>query len=172
MRLAKPCGSLTNIFSSIRATFARSSTRPIISLRMQEFSQAETALSAALKQDPKSIQALLTQSALYIQTQRYTNAVESVNRVLSIDANNQAAIMNRAIALLQSGDLEAAKQDYLLLHNACPNCIASTSAWQKLPDNRTTPIPPFQFYQLYLQHAPTDSEEAKLVAQRLEQLQP
>jgi tetratricopeptide (TPR) repeat protein len=141
-----------------------------ISLRIQNFDQAEAALANALRRDPQNVQTLLTQSALFIQTQRFTNAVDAVNRVLAIDPQNQAALMNRAIALLQSGDLEAAKQDYLTLHTRLPHLHTvhfGLAEIARRQDDKPTAI---QFYQLYLQHAPPDTEEARQVAQYLQEL--
>jgi tetratricopeptide (TPR) repeat protein len=146
--------------------------KAIISLRNQNFSQAETALATALKHDPRHIQALLTQSALFIQTERFTNAVDSVNRVLAIDPNNQAALMNRAIALLQNGELEAAKQDYLELHQRLPLLHSVHFGLAEIARQQNDTPTAIQFYQLYLEHAPPDTEEARQVEERLSQLQP
>jgi tetratricopeptide (TPR) repeat protein len=146
--------------------------KAVIALRMQDFTQAETALNAALRHDGKNVQALLTQSALFIQTQRYTNAIESVNRVLAIDPQNQAALLNRAIALLQHGDLDAAKQDYLALHQRLPELYTIHFGLGEIAWQQSDAPSAIQFYQLYLQHARPDTEEAKQVAQRLQQLQP
>jgi tetratricopeptide (TPR) repeat protein len=146
--------------------------KAVICLRNQDFAPAESALSAALRRDPQNIQALLTQSALFIQTQRYPNAVDAVNRVLALDPQNEPALMNRAIARLQSGDLDAAKQDYLTLHKRHPDLHTLHYGLAEIARQQKDIPTAIQFYQLYLQHAPADTDEAREVAQRLNQLQP
>jgi tetratricopeptide (TPR) repeat protein len=146
--------------------------KAVIALQMQDFTQAETTLAAALRHDGKNVQALLTQSALFIQTQRYAKAIESVDRVLAIDPQNQAALLNRAIARLQNGDLDAAKQDYLVLHQRLPELYTIHFGLGEIAWQQSDAPSAIQFYRLYLQHARPDTEEAKQVAQRLQQLQP
>jgi tetratricopeptide (TPR) repeat protein len=146
--------------------------KAVVCLRNQDFAQAESALTAALRRDPNNLQVLLTQSALFIQTQRYSNAVDAVNRVLALDPQNEPGFMNRAIALLQSGDLDAAKQDYLTLHKRHPELHTLHYGLAEIARQQEDIPTAIHYYQLYLQHAPSDTEEANEVAQRLQQLQP
>jgi hypothetical protein len=59
-----------------------------------------------------------------------------------------------------------------LLHNRLPQLYSIHFGLAEIARQQNDTDTAVAFYQLYLQHAPTDSEEAKLVAQRLEQLQP
>ena len=87
-----------------------------------------------------------------------------------MQTNNYAAQLNRAIAYLQLGKLDAARRDFEEVAKAIPQ---SHQAWFGLAEiayRQKDPLTAITNYQNYLAHAPPDTEEARLVISRLNEL--
>ena len=143
----------------------------VIYLRQGDFAKAEAAVNALAEVAPDEPDSLLTRSAYFIQSQRYPEALQTANKLLEIQPRNQWGLINRAIALLQSGQLDQAKADYLLLHESMPTERRFLYGLGEIAYRQTNHADAIQFYFLDLQNAPPDTDEARLIAERLRQLQ-
>jgi len=99
-------------------------------------------------------------------------ATRPLPHLLTLQTNNYAAQLNRAIAHLQLGKLDAARRDCAAVAKAVPR---SYQAWFGLAEiayrQKDTPTA-ITNYQIYLTNAPPDTAEAKLVISRLKELKP
>jgi len=105
-----------------------------------------------------------------IQIKKYDDAIVALTRLLSIQSTNNDALFNRAVAYLQSGQLEAARADYSTLQQAFTNSYQvayglGEIAWRNHETNEA-----IQHYQTYLATANTNTAEATNIIQRLRAL--
>jgi tetratricopeptide (TPR) repeat protein len=143
----------------------------VIYMRLDQFAKAEETLDVLAQVAPNNPDALLTRSAYYIQTQRYPEAIQTANQLLELQPGNQWGHINRAIALLQSGQLDDAKAAYLALHERMPSEHRFLYGLGEIAYRQTNHADAIRYYNLYLQHAPADTDEARTIADRLRQLQ-
>ncbi len=113
---------------------------------------------------------LFNKGYLLIQIKAYDEAIDALTRVLAIQTNNQNARFDRAIACLNSGKLEAARTDYRILQQSLTNSIQvayglGEIAWRQHDTNEAV-----KNYKFYLTIADTNTDEAKIVAERLRDL--
>ena len=123
-----------------------------------------------LDRQPDNATALVNQGFLRVQMGQYEQAIPPLTRALSLDATNYAALMDRAIAYLNSDKLNEAQQDYQSLEKVFTNRFQvfyglGEIAWRKKDTNSAV-----HYYQLYLSNAPPNTSEAKLVTDRLQSL--
>ena len=78
--------------------------------------------------------------------------------------------MNRAIAYLQSGQLDAARNDYEAIQKALPTAHAVYYGLGEIAFQRKDVPSAIKHYEAYLKYAPPDTKEAKQIAERLKQL--
>lgn len=82
--------------------------------RLGEFSEAELNFRRAFEVDPEHQDAMFNLGAVYIQQERYADAIE-INTLLVEDPTflrPQRALVNRGWAHYKSGDLEEAREDF------------------------------------------------------------
>ena len=113
---------------------------------------------------------LFNQGYLLIQIKAYDEAINALTRVLAIQTNNNNARFDRAIACLNSGKLEAAQADYRILQQSLTNSIQvayglGEIAWRQRDTNEA-----IRNYRLYLANTDTNTDEARVVAERLREL--
>jgi len=123
-----------------------------------------------LQQHPDDPTMLVNKGFAYLHLSNSVPAIETLSRALEIDVNNAPARLNRAIAYLQSDQLDKAQQDYetllLQLPRAYPIYFGlGEIAWRRHDTNQA-----IYNYRLYLSNAPPRTVEADLVRNRLEQL--
>lgn len=144
--------------------------KTVIYMQQEDYANAEATLKTLNQVAPDSVPALLTQSAFLIQTKRYPEGLQVANRLLKLDPQNQWALINRAIALLQSGQLDEAKTAYLELHERMPLEYRFHYGLGEIAYRQNHHADAIKFYELYLQYAPADTDEARQIADRLRQL--
>jgi len=113
---------------------------------------------------------LFLKAVSLLQSKAYNDAIAPLTHVLTLNTNNYAAQLNRAIAYLQLGKLEAARRDYEAVARAIPRTY---QAWFGLAEiaYRQKDVPAAIInYQRYLTNAPLNTEEAKMVMSRLREL--
>jgi len=123
-----------------------------------------------LQTRPNDDNALFLKAVSLLQSKAYEESIAPFTYLLNLYTNNYAAQLNRAIAYLQLGRLDAARRDYEQVAKALPR---SYQAWFGLAEiaYQQKDIPAaITNYQHYLTNAPPDTQEAKLVAARLKEL--
>ncbi|MCL4179746.1 MAG: tetratricopeptide repeat protein [Verrucomicrobia bacterium] len=144
--------------------------KAVIYMKQADYAQAESTLNTLSQVAPDSVTALLTQSAFLIQTRRYPEALQIADRLIKLDPQNQWALINRAIALLQSDKLDEAKAAYLELHERMPREHRFHFGLGEIAYRQNQTAEAIKFYELYLQNAPANTDEARQIDDRLRQL--
>jgi tetratricopeptide (TPR) repeat protein len=134
------------------------------------FTNALAIVDARLREAPNDPDWLLHKGYIYIQLKAYDKAIASLSRVLSLQTNNDTALFNRAIAYLNSGQLDNARADYEKLGQTFTNSFRidfglGEIAWRQHDTNDA-----IKYYKRYLANANTNTVEAAHVIQRLHQL--
>jgi tetratricopeptide (TPR) repeat protein len=86
-----------------------------------DFTNAEHLITRLLARNPDDISALMTRSGILLQTERAHLALPVLNHVLTL-TNRPDAMLNRAIAYIQTSNYPAATADCLELDNSLPKC--------------------------------------------------
>jgi tetratricopeptide (TPR) repeat protein len=102
--------------------------------------------------------------------QQYDAAAATFTRSLALVPSDPAARINRAISFLRGGRLDAARADYQDLRKRFPNAYQvlyglAEIAWRKQDTNTA-----LELYQRYVSAGVPESDEYKLVCERLEGL--
>ena len=123
-----------------------------------------------LAQTPDDPAWLFREGYTYMRMADYPRAVASLTRVLTLQPGNYDALFNRAVASLNSGQLEAARNDYLQLQKIYPKAFQVSYglgdiAW-RLHDTNAA----IQNYTACLANAPTNLAESTLIRQHLADL--
>ncbi len=105
-----------------------------------------------------------------IQLKAYDDAIVALNQLLVIEPTNSTALFNRAVAYLQSGQLDAARVDYQSLHESYSNSVQvayglGEIAWRRHETNEA-----IKNYEVYLVGANTNTAEATNIIERLKSL--
>jgi tetratricopeptide (TPR) repeat protein len=134
------------------------------------FTNALVVIDRQLKLAPNDPAWLFNRGNVSIQLKAYDDAIAAFTRVLATQMNNPSALFNRALACLDSGRLDAARADYKTLQRSFTNSYRITYglgeiAWRKHETNEA-----IKNYEMYLASANTNSDEAKIIVQRLHQL--
>lgn len=174
--------AVANYYQTEFEIFLRSSQVTNAALAGSRLTNALQALEQQLRLDPENVAALCNKGALCLKLKRFDEAIASLSRALQADPKNLVARMDRAMAYLQVGQWEPAKNDYEELRKLLPpNKLYKAHyglgevAFQH-KDMRTA----IAEYERYLEGVPRDSagnildssdtELAGLVAQRVKQL--
>jgi tetratricopeptide (TPR) repeat protein len=134
------------------------------------FTNALKVIDLKLKSSPDDPAWLFNRGYIRIQLKNYDKAIADLNRVLVIQTNNPDALFNRAVARLGNGQLDNARADYLQLQQTYTNSVPvayglGEIAWRKHDNNEAV-----RNYVIYLANANTNTAEAKVVRDRLDQL--
>jgi Flp pilus assembly protein TadD len=110
---------------------------------------------------------LYSEGYTYMRLNDYEEAIAPLTQVLNLQTNNTDAQLNRAIAYLNTGKLDAARDDYKKLRQTTPNSFQvayglGEIAWREHDTNAV-----ISNYTVYLANAPTNTAEAKMISQRL-----
>jgi tetratricopeptide (TPR) repeat protein len=145
-----------------------------ILMSLERNTEAGPIIDQVLARNPDNPYGLLTQSAYFITLQQYSNAIPPLDRLLSLPPGTATPLgrLNRAIAHLQCGNLDQAREDYLALLPSPPRGHAHAVyfglgeiAWRRKDTTEAR-----ERYTAYLGLVPSETEESKEVARRLEQL--
>jgi Flp pilus assembly protein TadD len=147
-----------------------------ISTSFGRFTNALIAVQREVALAPTNSAALVIQGYLNIQLGNFKEAIGPLTRALSLETNNYAvqfpAQLDRAIAYLRADRLAEAEHDYLTVLKINPNSFQiyyglGEIAWRRKDTNAA-----IANYQLYLTNSVPDSDEAKMISERLQSLQP
>ncbi len=130
-------------------------------------------LDRQLAKDPGNANALVNKAYAWIQARVFSNAIPVLDLALDkLDAKDDAAIyftalLNRAIAYLQSGNLEFARRDYQAIADRYPEAYQVQYGLAEIATRSHQTNTAVQHLQLYLSNAPPNTAEAKEVIARL-----
>jgi tetratricopeptide (TPR) repeat protein len=135
------------------------------------FTKAMTIIDRQLQAAPDDPTWLFGKGYASIQIRAYDNAIAALTHLLSIQATNNDALFNRAVAYLQSDQLDAARADYTKLGETFTNSYQiayglGEIAWRKHETNEA-----IKYYKAYLTAANTNSAEATNIIGRLKVLE-
>jgi tetratricopeptide (TPR) repeat protein len=137
----------------------------------QNYTNAMEMSDRILKIDPTETHALLFKGAALMSLQQYTEAVVPLTELISIQTNNYAAQLNRAICYLQSGDLTAARADFQVVAGNVPKAYQADYGLGEIAFRQKDTNAAIQYYQLYAKIAPTNTAEARMIDARLKDLE-
>jgi predicted Zn-dependent protease len=134
------------------------------------FTNALSLIDYKLQFTPDDPAWLLNKGYILVQSKAYPEAIDVLSRVLAIQTNNNNALFDRAIAYLNSGQLDAARADYKALQLSLTNSFQvdfglGEIAWRKHETNEA-----IINYKHYLANADTNTDEAANVIRRLREL--
>lgn len=120
---------------------------------------------------PNNDRYLVNKSYLWLQMGLFSNSIPVLTQVLTKDSDNFQARFNRAIAYLNTAQLDEAREDYEALEEVAPENAQvqyglAEVAWRQHRTNAT-----IVHLSNYLSNAPPGTAEAKLVETRLQELQ-
>ncbi|SPE51437.1 membrane hypothetical protein [Verrucomicrobia bacterium] len=141
------------------------------------YSNAVGTLDLLLKQDPDNQSALVNKGYASLHIGDYHHAIDVLSRALTLQPTNYTALFNRAVAYLRDGQLDLAGQDYKVLEKAVlektlprgyayPVYYGLGDVAYKQKDTNAA----LQSYELYLANAPTNTDEAQFVRDRMREL--
>ena len=120
---------------------------------------------------PDNLAALINKGNLCLRIGDFSNAIPPLTRSLAV-TNMYAARLDRALAYLQTGRLDAAEADYQEVLRAFPAVYGAyyglgEIAWQNKDTNAA-----IRYYQRFLSNAVPRTEGFRAAAARLKSLQP
>ncbi len=123
-----------------------------------------------LRLAPEDPDWLFKRGYVVMQLKDYDAAAAAFTRVLAIQTTNSTARFNRALAYLNSGKLDAAQTDYKTLQQSLTNAFQiayglGEIAWRQHETNEAV-----RNYTIYLANANTNTDEGKIVWERLREL--
>jgi hypothetical protein len=113
----------------------------------------------------------MIQSQIFLQTSRAELAIPVLNRVLSF-TNTPDAILTRAMAYVQTGNLSAAKADCLELDNSLTNCFLAEYWLAHIAGLQHDTNQSIHYLQLCLTNAPPQTPLWREARARLQALKP
>jgi tetratricopeptide (TPR) repeat protein len=134
------------------------------------YSNALAAATKALNAAPNDTDALYLTAVSAIQVKDYENAIQLLDKLTALQPNNFGARLNRGIAYLQSGNLDAAKKDYEAVANVAPKAYQAFYGLAEIAYRKKDNSAAADYYRHYLTNAPPNTEEVKLVKSRLKEL--
>ena len=136
----------------------------------QGYSDALRITDEQLQLAPNDAVALANKGNLCVLTGDFSNAIPPLTLSLSL-TNTYAARLNRAIAYLRTGRLDAAETDYRELLSAFPTAYRAYYGLGEIALQKRDTNAAIRYCEQYLSKAGADTEEAKTVAARLKSFQ-
>jgi predicted Zn-dependent protease len=135
----------------------------------QDYSDALRITDHQLQLTPDDPVALANKGSLCVLTGDFSNAIPPLTLSLSL-TNTYAARLNRAIAYVRTGRLDAAEADYQDLLNAFPTAYRAYSGLGEIALQRRDTNTAIRRYEQFLSKAEADNEEVRAVAAKLKSL--
>jgi len=127
--------------------------------------------------NPANSQALVNQGYAWLQLGSFDQAITHFTRAMGMDTNHTPTLrnyaqLNRAVAYLRKDDLADARRDYEAIKQSYPGAYQVYYGLQEIAYRKKLLADAARYCQLYLTYAPTNTDEAKLIRDRLKELQP
>jgi tetratricopeptide (TPR) repeat protein len=141
-------------------------------MKYGRYSNALATIEQQLVISPANTNALVNKGFACLQVGAFEQAIPPLTKALAMDTSNYSALLNRACALLRGDKLEPAQRDYEVLQKTFPTAFQINFGLAEIAWRRKDTNAAIQYYQRYQANAPTNTTEAKLVRERLKELQP
>jgi tetratricopeptide (TPR) repeat protein len=135
------------------------------------YSNALPHVEKLISLSPSNLTNVVNKGFILLQLSNYVNAVESFTQAINLQPTNHVARFNRAVAYLLDKKYDLARKDYQQLLKDYPTAYEVHYGLGEVAYNQKDRISAVRHYQLYLSTAPTNSVEARTVADRLKELQ-
>lgn len=146
-------------------------SKVLVCRSLKRFDEAGLALNQILSNDPDHPEALLYTGVRFIETEAYTDAIVPLNRLVELQPDAFLPRFNRAIALLRSGELDAAESDYLKLLELNAREHRAYFGLGEIAWTRKDYRGAREHYEQYLKFTPTpENPEARDIEKRLESI--
>jgi len=132
---------------------------------------ARWAADLRLKLTPDAVPAMMDKALSHIQLGQFSNAVPVLTRVISL-TNSPEALYFRAEAYTGMTNLEAASADFQELLRAVPGSAEAYEGLAEVARRKGATNEAIHYYQQCLASATAGSAGAKIIAARLQELQP
>ena len=141
------------------------------------FTNALPLIERQLKLKPDNLSALLNKGFANLQAGAFEQAIPAFTRVLNLETNrasevHNTALLDRAIAYLRTEQLDESQGDYEALQKAFPTAYRVYYGLEEIAYRKKDTNAAIRNCELYLAHAPTNTDEAKFVSSRLKELKP
>jgi predicted Zn-dependent protease len=155
------------------ATLAAVATQ--IFMNFGQYTNAIRLLDHQLQREPQNINVLINKGFAFLQLKRFEEAIPPLTRAMNLETNKSSeffysAMFNRAIANLQLGRLQEAREDYQTLQKSFPTSFKVYYGLAEVAYRGKDTNSAIQNYESYLANAPTNTAEAQFVMERLENL--
>jgi tetratricopeptide (TPR) repeat protein len=147
-----------------RAEQCRNEGKPADSL--QYLTNAVSVFERQMSLQPTNVAAPINCGAVLARLQDNPRALVVLNKALEMDPNNQMARLNRAIAHLQSGHYDAARQDYQQVVQLNPSCYQAYYGLGEAAYKKSDWMAAANNFDLYLRYAPRNTAEFTAVEAR------
>ena len=135
-----------------------------------QYTNALATVEQLLRATPDDAVALANKGFICMQLSAYADAIPPLTRALALQTNNYQALFNRAIACLQSGDLDGARADYLELNKVFPTAYQVYYGLGEIAYRKKDTNAAILYYQNYLSNSVPESAESKFIGSRLDEL--
>lgn len=139
-------------------------------IRTKRLDEANRAIDTWLKAKPGHIGARLRRAVVQMQQKRHADAVQTLNGVLNAEPENEVAILNRGISLLEIGKLDDAEKDYVKLEKLYPDRPEFQFGLGEIAAKRKDTTKALGHFEKYLKLAPASTPEYTNVVERIRQL--
>ena len=141
------------------------------------FSNVVAVSERQIKLSPVNSHAMVNQGYAWLQMGGFDQAIASLTRAIEVDTNTTPALRtyaqaNRAVAYLRKNDLDDALRDYETLKRSHPGAYEVYYGLQEIAYRKKRFEDAARYCQLYLNYAPTNTDDAKLISARLKELRP
>ncbi|MDB6065773.1 MAG: Tetratricopeptide 2 repeat protein [Pedosphaera sp.] len=134
------------------------------------YSNALVAADQALRIAPDDLNGLFYKGTSLLEMGAYAKAIQPLTQLISLQTNNYAAHLNRAIANLKVDNLDAAKKDYETVLTVAPKAFQVFYGLGEIAYRQKNFPSAINYYQLYLTNAPPNTDEFKLINTRLKEM--
>lgn len=135
----------------------------------QDYAYAQRLLDRRLARAPNDPSALLSRGLIFLRTDSPSNAIPLLTRALSV-TNTPEAHLNRAVAYLRLGQLDAARADYQAVLESAPVARQAYAGLGAIALQKGDTNAAINYYQGYLSNSLASSEQSRLVEALLHEL--
>jgi tetratricopeptide (TPR) repeat protein len=105
-----------------------------------------------------------------IELKDFQKAIPLLDQLLSLDASNSVALLNRAIAYRGEGKRDAAQSDFEKVTQITPDAFQAYFSLAEMAEEKTNHAAAITNYELFLDYAPTNAPQIADAKARLEAL--